>query len=82
VQHFDYSDFGINPIIMKIYEYKSIKMKGKFRSGEEVVAMDKLINDSAKNGWELVSTAPLANSIWDHGKTNGMLLTFKRDKDR
>jgi hypothetical protein len=80
--NFDYSDFDVNPIFMKTYEYKSIKVKGRFRRAYDMEQMDKSINDSAENGWELVSTAAIATSNLSNGKTNGMILTFKRDKDR
>jgi len=42
--------------------------------------LDKAINGSAEKGWELSATTPLANNIWDHGKTSGIILTFKREK--
>jgi len=65
---------------MKNYEYKTIKVKGRFRSQDDVNIMDQLINESAETNWELVSTASLANSQWNQGTTNGMLLTFKRER--
>ena len=63
---------------MQNYEYKSIIVKGKFRESGDVNNIDKSINESAANGWELVTATALANNMWDHGKTNGILLTFKR----
>ncbi|MFK8161552.1 MAG: DUF4177 domain-containing protein [Lewinella sp.] len=67
---------------MNNYEYKSIKIKGKFRSQEEVNLLDQTINDSAKNGWELVTTTSLSNRLFSEaGRTSGILLTFKRERD-
>ena len=65
---------------MHNYEYKSIHLPGKFRSKDDMDRLDKAINGSAEKGWELSATTPLANNIWDHGKTSGIILTFKREK--
>jgi len=64
---------------MKTHEYKTIRMESKFRSKGDVPELDRIINESAANGWELVTTSPLATSIWDYGKTNALLLTFRRE---
>ncbi|TXF86014.1 DUF4177 domain-containing protein [Neolewinella aurantiaca] len=65
---------------MHNYEYKSLYVPGKFKGREDINLFDKTINDSAAKGWELSATTPLANSIWDHGKTSGVILTFRREK--
>jgi|GEM_PF-3171569 len=64
---------------MKTHEYKTLLMKSNFRSRADVVEMDRIINDSAGKGWELVTTTSIGNSVWNEGKTNGMLLTFRRE---
>lgn len=63
---------------MPNFEYKSIIVAGKFRDEADLVNLDKNINASAEKGWELVSTASVANSNWDYGKTSGILLIFRR----
>jgi hypothetical protein len=65
---------------MTTYEYKSLHLPGKFKRKEDLSRFDQVINDSAAKGWELSATTPLANNIWDHGKTSGIILTFKREK--
>lgn len=65
---------------MHNYEYKSLHLPGKFRHAEDLKRLDRTINDSAANGWELSATTPLANSMWDYGKTSGIVLTFRREK--
>ncbi len=65
---------------MTTYEYKSLHLPGKFKRKEDLSRFDQVINDSAAKGWELSATPPLANNIWDHGKTSGIILTFKREK--
>lgn len=65
---------------MSKYEHKSLIYSTKFRSATDTAAFDKIINDSANNGWEFVSATSLATNMWDHGKTSGVLLTFRREK--
>ena len=63
---------------MKTHEYKTLRMSTSFRSQADLIEMDRIINESATKGWELVTTTAFGNSIWSYGKTNGMLLTFRR----
>jgi len=63
---------------MANYEYRTIKVPGSFRNQQSIDLMDKSINETSANGWELVSTAAVGNSSWTYGKTNCMLLTFRR----
>lgn len=70
---------GLNQETMKSYEYKTLRMKTKFRSSKDVTEMDRVINESAAKGWELVTTTTLSSGTFSDGKTNGMLLTFRRE---
>ncbi|MTB52817.1 DUF4177 domain-containing protein [Lewinella sp. W8] len=63
---------------MPNFEYKSIIVSGKFRDDADLVHLDKNINSAAEKGWELVSTTAVAHNLWDHGKTSGIVLTFRR----
>jgi hypothetical protein len=65
---------------MHNYEYKSLHVPGKFKSKEALTRFDNIINESAEKGWELCTTTPLANNMWDHGKTSGVILTFRKEK--
>ena len=63
--------------------YKSEVLKVSFKlitssiSEGEVVEMDELINQRAKEGWELVTYSFMGGGGSDFGR--GILLTFKRD---
>lgn len=65
---------------MTNYEYKSIVYSTKFRSATDTQEFDQIINNSAAEGWEFVTATSLATNLWDHGKTSGILLTFRREK--
>lgn len=65
---------------MPNYEYKSLHVPGKFRSSEEITKLDKIINESAEEDWELSATTPVANSNWERGNTSAIILTFRREK--
>ena len=64
-------------------EYKTeiittgIKMFSDKANKSDVAALDKLINDRAAEGWELVTYSYMATSTQARGAT---LVTFKRQK--
>jgi hypothetical protein len=64
-------------------QYKSEIMKASFKimkssiGEDEVVELDKLINQRSKEGWELVTYSFMGGSGGDIGK--GILITFKKD---
>lgn len=63
---------------MPNYEYKSTVFSTRFRSKTDTADFDSILNQHAAKGWEFVSATALATSLWDHGKTSGLLLTFRR----
>jgi len=63
---------------MPKHEYKSIVYSSKFRSATDTKEFDNIINESAARGWEFITATSLATNMWDHGKTSGILLTFRR----
>lgn len=63
---------------MPNYEYKSTVFSAKFRTKTDTADFDKILNENATKGWEFVSATALATNMWDHGKTSGVLLTFRR----
>lgn len=64
---------------MQKYEYKSLVFSTKFRSESDTTKFDAILNNNADKGWEFISATSLATNMWDHGKTSGVLLTFRRD---
>lgn len=62
------------------FEYKSIRLRSNLKRDTDLTTLDGTINDSAKAGWELVATTPVAYSMWDYGKTTSVVLTFRRPK--
>ncbi|NJC26859.1 DUF4177 domain-containing protein [Neolewinella antarctica] len=65
---------------MHNYEYKTVRIKGNFKSDSDLIRLDKTINGAAQDDWELASTTAVANSFWGirPGDTSAILLTFRR----
>lgn len=61
------------------YEYSTLLFESNAKNGEKRKKMDKLINDSAAKGWELVTYTAVANSWTGYGATTGILMTFRRE---
>ncbi len=65
---------------MKNYEYRSLTIDTNAKNKNKMEKLDRVINDSAANGWELVTYAALGNSWTGYGGTTGILVTFRREK--
>ena len=65
---------------MTKYEYRSIAVPGKFKKQRDLDQLDKVINESAAKGWELVTYAAVAHSQWNYGLTSAIVATFRRPK--
>ena len=61
------------------WEYKTILFDTvAFLSGKiDVVGLEKVLNDSGREGWELVNMAPHITRL---GKGGGLVLVFKRSR--
>ena len=66
---------------MPLYEYKTVSLSGKYKKQQDIDVLDKTLNDAAGKGWELVTISDVANNWSDHGKTSGLLITFRRVKE-
>ncbi len=62
------------------WEYKTIHYDTvAFLTGKlDVVGLEKVLNDSGREGWELVNMAPHITRLG--GKGGGMVLVFKRER--
>ena len=67
----------------KVTQYRSEIIKASYRflkssiNEDEVVEMDKVINQRSREGWELVAYSFMGGSGGDIGK--GILITFKKE---
>ena len=61
------------------WEYKTILFDTvAFLSGKiDVVGLEKVLNDSGREGWELVNLAPHISRL---GKGGGLILVLKRSR--
>lgn len=63
------------------YEYSTLLVDTNAKNGDDRNGMDKVINDSAEKGWELVTYTSVANNWTGYGATTGILMTFRREKN-
>lgn len=64
---------------MHNYEYSSLSVDTNAKNGDKRKELDKVINDAAAKGWELVTYTALANSWTGYGRTTEILMTFRRE---
>ena len=63
---------------MTSWEYKVFKTEKSFWSGKDKSDIEKILNDFGRDGWELVSVAPI--SAMSAGTTNELQFFFKRKR--
>ena len=63
---------------MVSWEYKVVTTDKSFWSGKDKVNLEQMLTEFGRDGWELVSVAPI--STRSAGTTNELQLFFKRKR--
>ena len=66
---------------MKKFEYKTLPIptKGWLKYKQDIEALDVMLNEHGKQGWELVVTV---GNIYNSGSNMGNILVMKREINR